>query len=82
MNIHSFLGGGAHSTEAEAKESQTIPLMRIHVERAITRINKFKALNHIPWTLHGSVHQIWIVSCSFILPNFLSPLILGKFWAN
>ena len=56
LNIPSLLGSRAQSTEAEVKESQTIALVWIHVERAITRIKKSKALNHIPWTLHGSVH--------------------------
>ena len=71
LNIPSFPGGRAQLTEAEVKESQTIASVRIHVERAITRIEKFKALNHIPLTLHGSVNQIWTASC--ILCNFLPP---------
>ena len=45
LNIPSFFGGKAQLTEAEVKESQTISFVRIHVERAITRIKKFKALN-------------------------------------
>ena len=73
LNIPSFLGGRAQLTEAEVKETQTIASVRIHVERAITRIKKFKVLNDIPLTLHGSVNHIWTVSC--ILCNFLSPLI-------
>ena len=73
LNIPSFLGGRAQLTEAEFKESQTIASVRIHVEAAITRIKKFKDLNHIPLTLHGSVNQIWTVSC--ISCNFLPPLI-------
>ena len=56
LNILSFLGGRAQLTEAEVKESQTIASVRIHVERAITRIKKFKALNQIPLTLHGSAN--------------------------
>ena len=63
LNIHSFLGGRAQLPEAKVKESQAIASVRIHVERTITRIKKFKALNHIPLTLHGSVNQIWTVSC-------------------
>ena len=50
LNIPSFLEGRAQLTEAEVKESQAIASARIHVERAITRIKKFKALNHIPLT--------------------------------
>ena len=62
LNIPSFLGGRAQLNESEVKENQTIVSVLIHVERAITRIKKFKALNHIPLTLHGSVNQIWVVS--------------------
>ena len=76
LNIPSFLGGRAQLTEAEVKESQKIVSVRISVERPITRINRFKALNHIPLTLHGSVNQIWTVSC--ILCNFLPPLTLFR----
>ena len=73
LNIPSFLGGRAQLTKAEVKGSQTIASVRIHVERAINRIKKLKALNHIPLTLHGSANQIWTVSR--ILWNFLPPLI-------
>ena len=76
LTIPSFLGGRAQLTEAEVKESQKIVSVRISVERPITRINRFKALNHIPLTLHGSVNQIWTVSC--ILCNFLPPLTLFR----
>ena len=69
----SFVAGNAHLTEVEVKESQTIAYLRIHVEIAIARIKKFKALNHMPLTLHGSVNQTWTVS--FILCNFLPPLV-------
>ena len=47
--------------------------MRIHVERGITRIKKFKPLNHILLTLHRSVYQVWTVL--WILCNFLPHLI-------
>ena len=47
--------------------------MRIHVERVITRIKKFKPLNHIPLTLHRSVYHVWTIL--WILCNFLPHLI-------
>lgn len=40
LNIPAFLGGRIHSTKTEVKESQTIALVRIHAERAISRIKK------------------------------------------
>ena len=45
LNNLSFLGGRAHLTEAEVKESQTIASVGIHVKTAITRIKKFKVSN-------------------------------------
>ena len=73
LNIPSFLGGRAQLTEPEVQKRLTIASVKIHVERAITRIKKFKDLKHILLTLHGSVNQIWTVFC--ILCNFLPLLI-------
>ena len=74
LNIPSFLGRRAQLTSAEVKESQTIVSVRIHVERAIQRVKKFKVIrNEIPLTLHGLANQLWTVCC--LLCNFLPPLI-------
>lgn len=43
LNNPSFLVGRAPLTEKEVKESQTPVFMRKDIERAITRIRKFKA---------------------------------------
>ena len=74
LNIPCFLEGRDQLTAAEVKESQTIASVRIHVERAIQRIKKFRVLrNEIPLTLHGSINQIWTVCC--LLANSMPPLI-------
>ena len=74
LNIPAFLDGREQFTAAELKESQTIASVRIHNERAIQRVKKFKILrNEIPLTLHGSINQIWTTCC--ILCNFMPPLI-------
>ena len=74
LNIPSFLGGRAQLTAAEVQESPTIVSVRIHVERAIQRVKKFKVIrNEIPLTLHGLGNQLWTVCC--LLCNFLPPLI-------
>ena len=74
LNIPAFLDQRQQFSEAEVKESQTIASVRIHVERAIQRVKKFKQIrNEIPLTLHGSINQIWTVSC--LVCNFMSPLI-------
>ena len=44
LNIPSFLEGRKQLTESEVKESQTIASVRIHVERAIQRVKKFKQI--------------------------------------
>ena len=78
LNIPSFLGGRDQLSAAEVKESQTIASVRIHVERAIQRVKKFRIIrNEIPLTLHGSVNQIWTVCC--LLCNFLPPLIQKEY---
>ena len=73
LNIPSILGIRVQLTEADVKESETIASVRVTVEKVITRIKTFKSSIHIPFSLHGSVNQIWIVSC--ILCNLLLHLI-------
>ena len=75
LNIPSFLGGRTQLTAAEVKESQTMASMRIHVERAIQGVKKYKVIRYeMPLTLHGSANQLWTtVFC--LLCNFLPPLI-------
>ena len=73
LNIPSILGNRVQLTEADVKESETIASVRVTVEKVITRIKTFKSSIHIPFSLHGSVNQIWIVSC--ILCNLLLHLI-------
>ena len=74
LNMPSFLSGRAQLTAAIVKESQTIASVRIHVERAIQRVKKFKVIrNEMPLTLHGSANQLSTVCC--LLCNFLLLLI-------
>ncbi|XP_065672094.1 uncharacterized protein LOC136089922 [Hydra vulgaris] len=72
--ISLFLEGRNQFTLAEVKESQTIASVRIHIERAIQRIKRYKIIrNEISLSLHGSVNQIWTIIC--LLANFQSLLI-------
>ena len=74
LNIPAFLQGREQLTMEEVTESQTIAAVRIHVERAIQRVKKFRQIrNEIPLVLHGSINQIWTISC--LLCNFMPPLI-------
>ena len=77
LNIPALLHGREQLTNEEVTENQTIASVRIHVERAIQRIKKFRQIcNEIPLVLHGSINQIWTVSC--LLCNFMPPLIKPK----
>ena len=74
LNIPAFLSGRSQLPHEEVTESQAIAAVRIHVERAIQRIKKYRQIrNEIPLVLHGTVNQIWTVSC--LLCNFMDPLI-------
>ena len=68
LNIPCFLAGRDQLTAAEVKKSQSIASVRIHIERAIQRVKKFRVLrNEIPLTFHGSVNQIWTVCGSYVM---------------
>ena len=74
LNIPAFLSGREQFTTSEVIESQTIASVRIHVERAIQRVKRFRILrNEISLSLHGSINQVWTIVC--LLTNFLPPLI-------
>ena len=56
LNIACFLAGRDQLTAAEIKESQSVASGRIHVERAIQRVKKFRVLrNEIPLSFHSPV---------------------------
>ena len=73
-NIPCFLARRDQLTAAEVKESESIASVRIHVELAIQRVNKFRVLrNELPSSFNGSVNRISTVCC--MLCNFMTPLI-------
>jgi hypothetical protein len=77
LNIPSFLSGRDQLPEEEVKESQTIAAVRVHVERVIQRVKRFRQLkNEIPLAFHGSINQLWTVGA--LLTNFMPPLIKPK----
>lgn len=74
VNIPAFLDGKEQLDKEDVVMSQTIASVRIHVERVIARIKKFKVLKtEIPLNLNGTINQIWTVAC--LLCNFMDPLI-------
>ena len=73
VNIPSLMGRTAQLTAAELKESQTITSGRIHAERAIQKVQKFKLIrNKMPLTLHSS--EINCGQCVVYCVIFIHPL--------
>ena len=74
LNIPAFHDGKEQLDKEDVVFSQTIASVRIHVERIIARIKKFKVLKtEIPLNMNGTINQIWTVAC--LLCNFMDPLI-------
>lgn len=74
LNIPPFLSDKGQFNEEEVENTQSIASVRIHVERAISRIKMYKIItNVVPLSLAGMLNQIWTVCCMLLL--FQSPII-------
>ena len=74
MKIPPFLSDKAQFNEEEAENTQSVASVRIHVERAISRIKMYKIItNVVPLSLAGVLNKIWTVCCMLLL--FQSPII-------
>ena len=73
VKIPAFLDGKEQLDKEDVVMSQTIASVRIHVERIIARIKKFKLKTEIPLNLNGTINQIWTVACH--LCSFMDQLI-------
>ena len=74
LNIPPFLNNQRQFSENPVKETQEMANLRIHVERAISRIKTFKILQNVfPINQAGLFNRIWTV-CA-LLVNFQSPII-------
>ena len=74
LNIPPFLSDKAQFNEEEVENTQSVASVRIHVERAISRIKMYKIItNVVPLSLAGVLNQIWTVCCMLLL--FQSPII-------
>ena len=59
---------------SEVVETQQIASFRIHIERAVCRVNEFDILSGVmPASVAALANQIWTVCC--LLTNFQNPLI-------
>lgn len=73
LNIPPF-SHGCQFTDSEVKLTRKIAGHRVHVERAISRIKKFKILSHkLDISLMASINQIWFTAA--FLTNFMPLLI-------
>ena len=74
LNIPPFLRAKEFLSMDEEVETQKIASVRIHVERAISRIKTFRILSNIfPITMASELNKIWVI-CAY-MTNFLPPLI-------
>ena len=72
LNIPPFMRGKEHLSLGEEIETRQIASVRIHVERAISRINSVLS-SVFPLTMASQLNEIWVI-CAY-LTNFLPPLI-------
>ena len=74
LNIPPFLKDQAGFNEGDVLKTQTIARHRIHVERAIGKVRRFRIFHSvIPVSMFGSVNQIWTVAC--LRSNFQNPVL-------
>ena len=74
LNIPPFLKDKVGFEEDDVIKTQTIARHRIHVERAIYKIRRFRIFHSvIPVYMFGIINQIWLVAC--LLSNFQNPVL-------
>jgi len=74
LNIPPFLKDKVGFEEDNVIKTQTIAKHRIHVERAICKIRRFRIFHSvIPVSMFGSINQIWSAAC--LLSNFQNPVL-------
>ncbi|XP_046544950.1 LOW QUALITY PROTEIN: uncharacterized protein LOC124255158 [Haliotis rubra] len=71
LNIPPFVSSETQMTSAETLATEKIAAHRIHIERLIAKIKKFKIVAHrIPTSLFGRINQIWTVcACMTLFQN-------------
>ena len=74
LNIPPFLKDKVGFEEDDVVKTQTIARHRIHVERAICKVRRFRIFHSvIPVSMFGCINQIWTVAC--LLSNFQNPVL-------
>jgi len=68
LSISPFLSDKVQFNKEEVENTQSVASVRIHVERAISRIKMYKIItNVVPLSLAGVLNQIWTVCCTLLL---------------
>ena len=63
-----FLSEKGQFDEEEVETTQSIASVRIHVERAISRIKMYRIINNVvPLSLAEVLNQIWTLCCMLLL---------------
>ena len=74
LNIPPYLKDKMGFEEDDVINTQTIAKNRIHVERAICKIRRFRIFHSIiPVSMLGNISQIWTVAC--LLSNLQNPVL-------
>ena len=74
LNTPPFLKNKVGFEEADVLKTQTIACHRIHVERAIGKVKRFRFFySVIPVSFFGNINQIWTVCC--LLSNMQNPVV-------
>jgi hypothetical protein len=75
LRIPAFTSGSAQMPANDVTSSRRIASLRIHVERAIGRMKRYRILNFFPLTLQPMADDI-VKVCAFLC-NFWPPLLMG-----
>ena len=74
LTIPPFLKDKVGFQEDDVIKTQTISRHRIHMERAICKVRRFRIFHSvIPLSIFGCINQIWTVVC--LLSNFQNPVL-------
>jgi len=72
LNIPPFTSSTEQMSKAEVVKTQTIAKHRIHIERLIAKIKKYKIIsNRIPTYMFGSIDKLWTVCCFLTMFDYV-----------
>ena len=73
LAVPAYLSSKGQFSKEEIRSSKAVHNLRVHVERAISRVKEFHLFDGIiPLTMAGSINQLWTVAS--LLTDFHGPL--------